>query len=429
MTAATTANIEKIVRRVLKQELDADEKATLKAIQRVSRLLTDQVIPKLEAPWWTMRTPMPSRHRLVGDRLPAAATVPMTGLGFPRERTERITEVPEAVTQAFEQLYGTLTQERATALATFFTAIGDELRGDEGADDDNGDTEDEDAVADDEGRGRSWLDGHRESEQTPLRSAQRLARLLEEEVLPRLHDRATNGDGISEGGSPDRPEVGPEEDETRPVPAAARQALEALYPQLSADSAAALAALFASGRSWSDRTRTKRRTRRPGETPSPVETRPADGASDPDARSRGSRGCNRGAWRPHCHPPRRSHRPCRQTAARDPQSLSATRRDWRFTDGIRSANDHHGGLMYGGSPTAALDIVAAGPARMRDIAKWLYDHFAGDIVELIHTTPFNTDRGFYVDNQKKYPGGGVFGAERRRNIGTTCTSRARRSWR
>ena len=51
---------------------------------------------------------------------------------------------------------------------------------------------------------------------------------------------------------------------------------------------------------------------------------------------------------------------------------------------------------------------------MRDVAKWLYDRFAGDTVELIHTTPFSTDRGFYVKNQRKYPGGGVYGPQTRR---------------
>ena len=64
---------------------------------------------------------------------------------------------------------------------------------------------------------------------------------------------------------------------------------------------------------------------------------------------------------------------------------------------------------------------------MRDVAKWLYDNFANDTVELIHTTPFNTDQGFYVDNQKKYPGGGIFGEQRGATIATTCTSPARRS--
>jgi len=73
---------------------------------------------------------------------------------------------------------------------------------------------------------------------------------------------------------------------------------------------------------------------------------------------------------------------------------------------------HHGGPSYGGSPTAAIDIGggvnATGSRNMRDVAKWLYDHFAADTVELIHTTPFNTDRGFYVKNQRKYPGGGPY---------------------
>jgi hypothetical protein len=149
MTAATTANVEKIVRRVLKQRLDVDEKATLKAIQQVSRLLTDEVIPKLEEPVndedADAEPPSPRGRSF------AAAAPPDDAPGIPEGEDPGDSEVPEAVTQAFEQLYGTLTQERATALATFFTTIGDELRGDEGAHDENGDTDDEDAVSDDEG--------------------------------------------------------------------------------------------------------------------------------------------------------------------------------------------------------------------------------------------------------------------------------------
>lgn len=76
---------------------------------------------------------------------------------------------------------------------------------------------------------------------------------------------------------------------------------------------------------------------------------------------------------------------------------------------------HHGGLVYGNSPTAAVDIIARnGAAGMRDVAKWLYDRFASGTVELIHTTPFSTDRGFYVKDQKKYPGGGPYSAQTRR---------------
>jgi lysozyme len=76
---------------------------------------------------------------------------------------------------------------------------------------------------------------------------------------------------------------------------------------------------------------------------------------------------------------------------------------------------HHRGLVYGNSPTAAVDLITnQGAAGMRDVAKWLYDRFAADTVELIHTTPFSTDRGFYVKNQKKYPGGGPYSAQTRR---------------
>jgi GH24 family phage-related lysozyme (muramidase) len=75
---------------------------------------------------------------------------------------------------------------------------------------------------------------------------------------------------------------------------------------------------------------------------------------------------------------------------------------------------HHGGRVYKGSPTAALDIVAGGAVGMRDVAKWLYDNFSNETVELIHSTPFSTDRGFYVKNQKKYPGGGVYPPATRR---------------
>jgi hypothetical protein len=50
---------------------------------------------------------------------------------------------------------------------------------------------------------------------------------------------------------------------------------------------------------------------------------------------------------------------------------------------------------------------------MRDIAKWLYNHFAADTVELIHTTPYTTDAGFYVKNQRKYPGGGPYDKQTR----------------
>ncbi len=78
-----------------------------------------------------------------------------------------------------------------------------------------------------------------------------------------------------------------------------------------------------------------------------------------------------------------------------------------------SVSHHYGKLSYQGSPTAALDIggggvTAEGSRRMRDVAKWLYDTFASLTVELIHTTPYSTDQGFYVKRGSKYPGGGPY---------------------
>ncbi len=82
-------------------------------------------------------------------------------------------------------------------------------------------------------------------------------------------------------------------------------------------------------------------------------------------------------------------------------------------DGDHGAVSHHYGLTYDGSPTAALDIGAggypAGSVKMRNFAKWLYDNYADFTVELIHSTPFNDDDGFYVKNQRRDPGGGVYG--------------------
>lgn len=71
---------------------------------------------------------------------------------------------------------------------------------------------------------------------------------------------------------------------------------------------------------------------------------------------------------------------------------------------------HHSGLAdRKGSPTAAVDFGCGTNARLgRDLAKWLYDRFAADTVELIHTTPFDTDDGFYVKHGRRHPGGGPY---------------------
>jgi hypothetical protein len=71
---------------------------------------------------------------------------------------------------------------------------------------------------------------------------------------------------------------------------------------------------------------------------------------------------------------------------------------------------HYGHLKYQGSPAAAvdfgaLDVVGSpkGDRRMRDLARWFENVVPGaaHIVELIHTTPFANDNGFYVKNGQR----------------------------
>ncbi len=66
---------------------------------------------------------------------------------------------------------------------------------------------------------------------------------------------------------------------------------------------------------------------------------------------------------------------------------------------------HHNGQVWDGSPTAAVDFgaydgvgVAEGDRRMRDFAKWIEDNYLPELAELIHTTPYSDDNGFYVSH-------------------------------
>ncbi|MBV1853379.1 hypothetical protein [Catellatospora tritici] len=74
---------------------------------------------------------------------------------------------------------------------------------------------------------------------------------------------------------------------------------------------------------------------------------------------------------------------------------------------------HHNGQIYRNSKTAAVDFVTYSrpgtaqlglhgrdSAKMRDLAKWLYEHFGDLTVEMFHTTPFNTDNGFNIRYQE-----------------------------
>ncbi|MBV1850167.1 LysM peptidoglycan-binding domain-containing protein [Catellatospora tritici] len=71
-------------------------------------------------------------------------------------------------------------------------------------------------------------------------------------------------------------------------------------------------------------------------------------------------------------------------------------------DGDHGGSSHHYGLSHQGSPTAAVDFgVGAKSTIGRDLAKWIEDEFHDQCVELIHTTPFPDDDGFYVKNGQK----------------------------
>lgn len=66
---------------------------------------------------------------------------------------------------------------------------------------------------------------------------------------------------------------------------------------------------------------------------------------------------------------------------------------------------HHNGQIYNGSPTAAVDfagLTVGKPREMRDFAKWWEDNFKDLTVELIHTTPYSDDNGFYIRNGVRY---------------------------
>jgi hypothetical protein len=72
--------------------------------------------------------------------------------------------------------------------------------------------------------------------------------------------------------------------------------------------------------------------------------------------------------------------------------------------------------LYHGKVCRGVDfgfggVTPTGSARGRDFAKWLYDNFWDLTVQLIHTTPYADDDGFYVLDQVQRPGGAVYGAQ------------------
>jgi hypothetical protein len=143
MATPTTAEMEKVVRKVLDEELGDDSEATLKGIQRVTRLLTDQVIPKL-SDGSEEEEPVPTKPSALrvrgvkptpgkpGPGKPGKPEIPDKP-GEP-EIPDKPGEpgMPDGGMEALEELRSTLSPEQFNALASFFTTISSEPDEEEG---------------------------------------------------------------------------------------------------------------------------------------------------------------------------------------------------------------------------------------------------------------------------------------------------------
>ncbi len=127
--STTRAEIEKVVRKVLQEEQGKTDEATLKAVQRVSTLLTTQVIPKLSDDSGEGRAATDTDDVSILP-VPEEPEVPEEGDEPPAEG------IPQAAKAAFEELYKSLSAEQAQSLAALFTAIGEEPGGDEEVEED-----------------------------------------------------------------------------------------------------------------------------------------------------------------------------------------------------------------------------------------------------------------------------------------------------
>jgi hypothetical protein len=144
--ATATAEMAKVVRRVLDEELGDDSEALLKGIQRVTRLLTDQVIPKLGDDADTEEpTPMPPPSRRATKPMRSASPTPgHPGRPSTPDHPSRPEspdpdkpppgDLPEEAVAALEALARSLSPEQSQALATLFTALSE-------ASEDEGDTD------------------------------------------------------------------------------------------------------------------------------------------------------------------------------------------------------------------------------------------------------------------------------------------------
>lgn len=132
--ATAMKNVEQVVRKVLQLE----QGETLEAIQELSTLLTEEIIPRLtngsdsgvdvdEEPEEAEEGPV-SMSAIDGGR--TAKRGPKPSPGGPDdtdESDEPAGAVPESVMEAFTEAYQALSTDQASALAALFTAIDSEL--------------------------------------------------------------------------------------------------------------------------------------------------------------------------------------------------------------------------------------------------------------------------------------------------------------
>ena len=131
--ATQTASIEKVVRKVLDEELEQRNEATLEAIERMSRVLTEEVIPRLpedEDATYDEEEPAGSSGRtraMRAGRAQHGSDDPADEPHIPEDEDEPpLQTVPEAIREVFEALYASLTAEQADALAELFAAIAED---------------------------------------------------------------------------------------------------------------------------------------------------------------------------------------------------------------------------------------------------------------------------------------------------------------
>ncbi len=146
--ATATRQVEQIVRKVLAEELDE----TANAIQELSALVTEQVIPKLSGRAGDMpdseQDEEPTEDEVEDEDGASMSAFSAPSFGRKRKPANGHADdedaeppnghVPQSVVEAFAELYKTLSPEQSKAFAELFTAVESEL---EGEDADEGDDE------------------------------------------------------------------------------------------------------------------------------------------------------------------------------------------------------------------------------------------------------------------------------------------------